>query len=82
MALQKLLQCNSACLGQARKRSPSPSNASCRYRLPIVIVVINNNGIYGGDRRPQLLQEAAQKGAEQGGFKQDPIPTEFVRDAK
>ena len=44
--------------------------------------MINNNGIYGGDRRPQLLQEAAQKGAEQGGFKQDPIPTEFVRDAK
>lgn len=82
MALQRLSQCNSTCLGQATRRSQSPSNTPCRYRLPIVVIVINNNGIYGGDRRPQLLQEAAQKGAEQGGFKQDPIPTEFVRDAK
>lgn len=49
-----------------------------RYKLPIVIVVFNNGGIYGGDRREVPLSEAAGAGAAAGGFKGDPAPTAFV----
>jgi len=47
----------------------------CRYRLPIVVVVFNNSGVYGGDRRP-----AGREG--QGAFVNDPAPTDFVSEAK
>lgn len=43
---------------------------------------MNNSGIYGGDRRQQVLQDAAHKGAVAAGFGDDPIPTSFVPKAK
>ncbi|KAL0038994.1 hypothetical protein WJX77_004453 [Trebouxia sp. C0004] len=53
-----------------------------RYQLPIVVIIMNNSGIYGGDRRQQQLREAAHKGAKAAGFGDDPEPTSFVPDAK
>lgn len=53
-----------------------------RYNLPVVIIVMNNNGIYGGDRRQQELKAAAHKGATAAGFGSDPIPTSFVQDSR
>eukprot|EP00850_Spirogloea_muscicola_P000229 SM000001S04631 [mRNA] locus=s1:1303987:1308811:- [translate_table: standard] len=45
-----------------------------RYKLPIVIIVMNNGGVYGGERRaPVSLPEAIAL---------DPAPTAFVPDAK
>ncbi|KAF5836346.1 hypothetical protein DUNSADRAFT_6033 [Dunaliella salina] len=49
-----------------------------RYRLPMVVLVMNNAGIYGGDRRPDALAVAAQRGMQAGGFASDPSPTAFV----
>ncbi|XP_010279424.1 PREDICTED: 2-hydroxyacyl-CoA lyase [Nelumbo nucifera] len=44
-----------------------------RYQLPVVVVVFNNGGVYGGDRRnPEEIQ---------GPYKDDPAPTSFVPDA-
>ncbi|KAK3160916.1 hypothetical protein QOZ80_1BG0068090 [Eleusine coracana subsp. coracana] len=41
-----------------------------RYQLPVVIIVFNNNGVYGGDRRsPDEIT---------GLYKDDPAPTSFV----
>ena len=37
-----------------------------RYQLPIVVIVFNNGGIYGGDRRQPALQVAAKRGRGQG----------------
>ena len=54
----------------------------CRYKLPVVIIVLNNGGIYGGDRRPSALQQAAASGAADAGFAADPVPTAFVPDAR
>ena len=34
----------------------------CRYNLPVCIIVLNNGGIYGGDRREQRLRELATAG--------------------
>lgn len=48
----------------------------------MVIIVLNNNGIYGGDRRTAQLREAAATGARSGGFSRDPVPTAFVENAK
>ena len=53
-----------------------------RYRLPVTVIVFNNGGVYGGDRRPQPLAEAAAAGAARGGFQTDPPPTAFVPDAR
>ncbi|BDA45528.1 probable 2-hydroxyacyl-CoA lyase at C-terminar half [Coccomyxa sp. Obi] len=53
-----------------------------RYKLPVVIIVLNNGGIYGGDRRPSALQQAAASGATHAGFASDPVPTAFVPDAR
>ena len=55
---------------------------ACRYNLPIVVIVMNNNGIYGGDRRQRELKAAAQEGANAGGFGGDPVPTAFVPDSR
>lgn len=55
---------------------------ACRYKLPIVVLVMNNNGIYGGDRRQQELKAAAQRGADAAGFGSDPVPTAFVSDSR
>ncbi|XP_002528060.2 2-hydroxyacyl-CoA lyase [Ricinus communis] len=41
-----------------------------RYKLPVVVIVFNNGGVYGGDRRSP--EEIA------GPFKDDPAPTSFV----
>jgi 2-hydroxyacyl-CoA lyase 1 len=54
----------------------------CRYQLPVVIIVFNNGGIYGGDRRKAAVKEAAESGARSGGFEADPIPTAFVANAQ
>eukprot|EP00877_Chromochloris_zofingiensis_P007714 jgi/Chrzof1/3196/Cz12g15140.t1 len=53
-----------------------------RYGLPVVIVVFNNNGIYGGDRRAKELAAAATAGATAHGFASDPSPTDFVPNAR
>lgn len=55
---------------------------TCRHQLPIVVIIMNNSGIYGGDRRQEQLREAAHKGATAAGFGQDPEPTSFVPNAK
>ncbi|GJP53498.1 hypothetical protein CLOM_g12661 [Closterium sp. NIES-68] len=45
-----------------------------RYNLPIVVIVMNNGGIYGGDRRgPVELPETTRS---------DPVPTSFVEGAR
>lgn len=54
------------------------SHTSCRYKLPVIVCVMNNGGIYGGDRREAALAQAATQGAEAGGFAADPAPTSFV----
>ncbi|CAI9114252.1 OLC1v1014930C1 [Oldenlandia corymbosa var. corymbosa] len=41
-----------------------------RYQLPVVVIVFNNGGVYGGDRRSS--EEIA------GPYKDDPAPTSFV----
>jgi 2-hydroxyacyl-CoA lyase 1 len=53
-----------------------------RYNLPVVLVVMNNGGIYGGDRRTASLTGAAAAGATRGGFGSDPAPTAFVTGAR
>ncbi|KAL9226521.1 hypothetical protein vseg_002327 [Gypsophila vaccaria] len=45
-----------------------------RYQLPVVVIVFNNGGVYGGDRRTP--EEIA------GPHKDDPAPTSFVPEAK
>ncbi|RYQ87345.1 2-hydroxyacyl-CoA lyase-like [Arachis ipaensis] len=41
-----------------------------QYRLPMVVIVFNNGGVYGGDRRiPKEIN---------GPHKDDPAPTSFV----
>ncbi|KAL6007400.1 hypothetical protein ACLOJK_032897 [Asimina triloba] len=41
-----------------------------RYQLPVVVIVFNNGGVYGGDRRgPEEIT---------GPYKEDPAPTSFV----
>ncbi|PIN00313.1 Thiamine pyrophosphate-requiring enzyme [Handroanthus impetiginosus] len=41
-----------------------------RYQLPVVVIVFNNGGVYGGDRRnPDEIS---------GPYKDDPAPTSFV----
>ena len=50
--------------------------------MPIVVIVFNNGGIYGGDRRQPALQEAARAGAAKGNFSADPVPTAFVTNAR
>uniref|UniRef100_A0A0D6QTL0 2-hydroxyacyl-CoA lyase n=1 Tax=Araucaria cunninghamii TaxID=56994 RepID=A0A0D6QTL0_ARACU len=41
-----------------------------RYKLPVVVIIFNNGGVYGGDRRsPEDIQ---------GPHKDDPAPTSFV----
>lgn len=49
-----------------------------RYKLPIIVIVMNNGGIYGGDRREQALISAASNGLGTVGFVTDPAPTSFV----
>ena len=43
---------------------------------------MNNNGIYGGDRRQEALRAAAEAGARRAGFAADPVPTAFVDNAR
>ena len=43
---------------------------------------MNNNGIYGGDRRQEALRAAAEAGARGAGFAADPVPTAFVDNAR
>ncbi|XP_058009316.1 2-hydroxyacyl-CoA lyase-like [Hevea brasiliensis] len=40
------------------------------YQLPVVVIVFNNGGVYGGDRRSPEEKT--------GPFKGDPAPTSFV----
>ncbi|KNA16492.1 hypothetical protein SOVF_088660 [Spinacia oleracea] len=45
-----------------------------RYQLPVIVIVFNNNGVYGGDRRsPEEVT---------GPHRDDPAPTSFVPEAK
>ena len=41
-----------------------------RYQLPVVVIVFNNGGVYGGDRRTSEEMN--------GPYKDDPAPTSFV----
>ena len=45
-----------------------------RYGFPIVVIVFNNGGVYGGDRRSAEEKE--------GPHSNDPAPTSFVPDAR
>ncbi|PRW45703.1 2-hydroxyacyl- lyase isoform A [Chlorella sorokiniana] len=54
----------------------------CRYNLPVCVVVMNNGGIYGGDRREQRLRELAAAGLAAAGVPTDPAPTDFVPQSK
>lgn len=47
----------------------------CRYKLPIMVIVFNNSGVYGGDRRPGGRSV-------QGKFQSDPAPTDFVSEVQ
>jgi len=49
------------------------SQTLVRYQLPVVVIVFNNGGVYGGDRR-----SAEEK---HGPHKEDPAPTSFVPNA-
>ena len=51
---------------------------AARFDLPITFVVLNNGGVYGGDRRSPALVRAAGEGARGGGFAGDPPPTAFA----
>jgi 2-hydroxyacyl-CoA lyase 1 len=53
-----------------------------RYNLPVCVVVMNNGGIYGGDRREQRLRELAAAGLAAAGVPTDPAPTDFVPQSK
>lgn len=78
------LRVDSSCTGLLRDNQ-SKIGRCCwcrRYKLPVVVIVMNNGGIYGGDRRQQELKGAARKGAEAAGFLNDPIPTAFVEDSR
>lgn len=55
---------------------------ACRYDLPIVFIIINNGGVYGGDRRESQLQELATSGLKKAGYGKDPAPTAFVPGAR
>ncbi|XP_020211351.1 2-hydroxyacyl-CoA lyase [Cajanus cajan] len=44
-----------------------------RYQLPVVVIVFNNGGVYGGDRRRPEERD--------GPHKDDPAPTDFVPNA-
>jgi 2-hydroxyacyl-CoA lyase 1 len=48
-----------------------------RYHLKVIVVVLNNGGIYGEDRRPQKEKERAKGALESVGYGQDPPPTAF-----
>jgi 2-hydroxyacyl-CoA lyase 1 len=54
----------------------------CRYNLPIVVILFNNGGIYGGDRRAADVKEAAEAGLSAAGWTADPAPTAFVPNAR
>ncbi|KAL4431652.1 hypothetical protein ABPG77_001494 [Micractinium sp. CCAP 211/92] len=54
----------------------------CRYKLPVCVLVFNNSGIYGGDRREQRLRELAEAGLAAAGHDDDPAPTAFVPSAR
>ncbi len=54
----------------------------CRYKLPVVVLVMNNGGIYGGDRRTAALADAAARGLNGAGFSSDPAPTSFVEGSR
>jgi 2-hydroxyacyl-CoA lyase 1 len=45
-----------------------------RYKLPVVVIIFNNGGVYGGDRRPPEDKV--------GPHKDDPAPTSFVPGAR
>ena len=47
-----------------------------------MIIIMNNSGIYGGDRRQPELQAAAAEGMKAGKFGSDPEPTAFVPSAR
>ncbi|KAJ7971252.1 Thiamine pyrophosphate dependent pyruvate decarboxylase family protein [Quillaja saponaria] len=44
-----------------------------RYQLPVVVIIFNNGGVYGGDRRSAEEID--------GPYKHDPAPTSFVPSA-
>lgn len=67
--------CHTECPHSSSRLAPKPF---ARYKLPIIVCVMNNGGIYGGDRREAALAQAATQGAKAGGFAADPAPTSFV----
>ncbi|CAD7702218.1 unnamed protein product [Ostreobium quekettii] len=50
----------------------------CRFKLSVCILVFNNGGVYGGDRR----KNANADGVEDSWVDRDPAPTAFVPGAK
>lgn len=54
----------------------------CRYKLPITVIIFNNGGIYGGDRRDEELKALAVAGLKGIACENDPPPTAFVENSK
>ena len=61
---------------------PCPASNPCRYNLAVTLVIFNNGGIYGGDRREAALRAAAAAGLAAAGHGADPAPTAFVPNAR
>lgn len=55
---------------------------SVRYGMPIIFIVFNNQGVYGGDRRDQETRELAENGLKVAGWNKDLSPTAFVPNAR
>ena len=86
-SLEPRLPATAAPLPPAMPPCPHPRpprlRACCRYNLPVTIVVFNNDGVYGGDRRPPHLRALASAGLAAGGHPPgDPPPTSFVPGAQ
>ncbi len=50
-----------------------------RYSLKVVVVVLNNGGIYGGDRREESTRERVARSLAAAGHGSDPEPTAFAK---
>ncbi|CAK9137229.1 unnamed protein product [Ilex paraguariensis] len=66
--------CRVDCRGDAEKTYMLRVSLNLvRYQLPMVVIVFNNSGVYGGDwRNPEEII---------GPYKDDPAPTSFVPSA-
>ena len=53
-----------------------------RYNLRVIVVVLNNGGIYGGDRRDDNVKREASSSLKKIGVSHEPAPTAFQKDCQ